>query len=109
MFVVDANCEVTAGHKYVHFSSPSGIAPGGCFPRARLQPPRENHSAGSSDTCYSRRTRKATTAFASHVENWFVFSRSQHLPLTRTMKWLYADFCSRTTIANGSKCNTSGE
>src|SRR5699024_12120954 len=36
--VVDVNCEVTAGHKYVHFS-PSGIAPGGCFPRARLQPP----------------------------------------------------------------------
>src|SRR5699024_4311785 len=55
------------------------------------------------------RTRKATTAFASHEENWFVFSRSHHLPLTRTMKWLYADFCARTTIANGSKCNTSGE
>src|SRR5699024_3357123 len=38
LFVVDINCEVTAGHKYVHFS-PSGIAPGGCFPRARPQPP----------------------------------------------------------------------
>src|SRR5699024_3001889 len=25
----------------------------------------------------SRRTRKATAAFASHEENWFVFSRSQ--------------------------------
>src|SRR5690625_3814566 len=76
-FVVDVNCELTAGHKYVHFS-PSGIAPGGCFPRARPQPPRENHSAGSSDSCYSR--------------------RSHHPPLTRTMKWLYADFCTRTTI-----------
>src|SRR5699024_2827903 len=53
----------TARHKYVHFS-PSGIAPGGCFPRARPQPPRENHSAGSSDSCYSR--------------------RSHHPPLTRT-------------------------
>src|SRR5699024_2482397 len=87
-FVVDINCDVTAGHKYVHSSSPSGIAPGGCFPRARPQPPRENHSAESSDTCCSR--------------------RSHHPPLTRTMKGLYADFCTRTTIANGSKCNTSG-
>jgi len=34
---------------------PSGIDPGGCFPRARPQPPRENRSAGSSDTCYSRK------------------------------------------------------
>src|SRR5699024_4271321 len=33
--------------------------------------------AGSSDTCYSRRTRKAPEAFTSHEENWFVFSRSQ--------------------------------
>src|SRR5699024_5463179 len=39
IFVFDINCELTAGHKYVHFSSPSGIAPGGCFPRARPQPP----------------------------------------------------------------------
>src|SRR5699024_1532178 len=44
------------------------------------------------------RTRNATTAFASHEENWFVFSRSHHPPLTPTMKWLYADFCTRTTI-----------
>src|SRR5699024_12275695 len=35
--VVDINCELTAGHKYVQFS-PSGIDPGGCFPRARPQP-----------------------------------------------------------------------
>src|SRR5699024_1124167 len=41
-------------------------------------------TAGSSDTCYSRRTRNTTTAFASHEENWFVFSRSQRPPLTRT-------------------------
>src|SRR5699024_185868 len=68
------NCEVSA-----LFSAADR-----CFPRARLQPPREAHSVGSSDTCYSRRTRKATTAFASHEENWFVFSRSHHLPLTRT-------------------------
>src|SRR5690625_4455761 len=34
-------------------------------------------SAGSSNTCYSRRTRKTSAAFASHKENWFVFSRSQ--------------------------------
>src|SRR5699024_9452240 len=38
--------------------SPSWIATGGCFPRARLQPPRENHSPGSSDTCYSRRSHR---------------------------------------------------
>src|SRR5690625_1353825 len=31
---------------------------GGRFPRARLQPPRETHSAGSSDTCYSRWSRR---------------------------------------------------
>src|SRR5699024_7446070 len=43
----------------------------------RLQPPRETHSAGSSSTCYSHRTRKAPEAFTSHEENWFVFSRSQ--------------------------------
>src|SRR5699024_794957 len=41
---------------------------------------------GSSDTCYSRRTRKATTVFASHEENRFVFSRSHRPPLTRTGK-----------------------
>src|SRR5690625_4977502 len=65
-------------------------------------------SAGSSDTCYSRRTRKATAAFASHEENWFVFSRSHHPPLTRTNEVVDANFCTRTTIANGSKCKTSG-
>src|SRR5690625_2566371 len=31
-----------------------------CFPRARLQPPRETHSAGSSDTCYSRRSQRSS-------------------------------------------------
>ena|SRR5690625_1627541 len=36
------NCEV-----YVSFSAAAR-----CFPRARLQPPREAHSAGSSDTCW---------------------------------------------------------
>src|SRR5699024_3501019 len=29
-------------------------------PRARLQPPRETHSAGSSDTCYSRRSQRSS-------------------------------------------------
>src|SRR5699024_7010845 len=43
-------------------------------------------SAGSLDTCDFRRTRNATTAFASHEENWFVFSRSHRPPLTRTGK-----------------------
>src|SRR5690625_1668889 len=66
---------------------PSGIDPGGCFPRARPQSPRENHSVGSSDTCYSR--------------------RSHHPPLTRTGDVVEVNFCTRTTIANGSKCNTS--
>src|SRR5699024_7541367 len=31
-----------------------------CFPRARLQPPRETHSAGSSDTCCSRRSQRSS-------------------------------------------------
>src|SRR5699024_6725677 len=31
-----------------------------CFPRARLQSPRETHSAGSSDTCYSRRSQRSS-------------------------------------------------
>ena len=31
-----------------------------CFPRARLQPPREAHSVGSSDTCCSRRSQRAS-------------------------------------------------
>src|SRR5699024_3613744 len=31
-----------------------------CFPRARLQPPRESHSAGSSDTCCSRRSQRSS-------------------------------------------------
>src|SRR5699024_2864840 len=31
-----------------------------CFPRARLHPPRETRSAGSSDTCYSRRSQRSS-------------------------------------------------
>jgi len=31
-----------------------------CFPRARLQPLRENHSPGSSDSCYSRRSQRSS-------------------------------------------------
>src|SRR5699024_1396674 len=49
--VVDINCEVRAGL----FSASDR-----CFPRARLQPPRETHSAGSSDTCYSRRSQRSS-------------------------------------------------
>ena len=33
---------------------PSVFALGGCFPRAWPQPPRADHSAGSSDSCFSR-------------------------------------------------------
>src|SRR5699024_4156875 len=47
---------------------------------------------GSSDTCCSRRTRNATTAFASHEENWFVFARSHRPPLTRTGKAIDGKF-----------------
>src|SRR5690625_235029 len=43
------NCEVSA-----LFSAADR-----CFPRARLQPPRETHSAGSSDTCCSRRSQRS--------------------------------------------------
>src|SRR5690625_6002537 len=53
------NCEVSAFYLPIRvLLLPSGIDPGGCFPRARLQPPRKNHSAGSSDTCYSRRSHR---------------------------------------------------
>src|SRR5699024_1389281 len=37
-----------------------------CFPRARLQPPRENHSAGSSDTCYSRGSQRSSAPNDHH-------------------------------------------
>ena len=33
-----------------------------CFPRARLQSPRENHSAGSSDTCCSRWSQRSSAS-----------------------------------------------
>src|SRR5699024_8462921 len=47
---------------------------------------------GSSDTCYSRRTRKATTVFASHEENRFVFSRSHRPPSPGLVKLLTEKF-----------------
>ena len=49
IFVVDINSDVCARL----FSAANR-----CFPRARLQPPRETHSAGSSDTCCSRRSQR---------------------------------------------------
>src|SRR5690625_915872 len=51
ILVVDINCHVCAGL----FSAADR-----CFPRARLQSPRETHSAGSSDTCYSRRSQRSS-------------------------------------------------
>src|SRR5690625_2101013 len=45
-------------------------------------------SVGSSDTCYSRRSHRPS--------------------LTRTSDVVDVNFYIRTTIANGSKCNTSG-
>src|SRR5699024_5415550 len=50
-------------------------------------------------------------SITSHEENCFVFLRSHHPPLTRTNEVVDANFCTRTTIANGangSKCKTSG-
>ncbi|WP_107505451.1 helix-turn-helix domain-containing protein [Virgibacillus profundi] len=38
-----------------------------CFPRARLQSPRESHSAGPSDTCYSRRSQRSSAPNNRHV------------------------------------------
>src|SRR5699024_1162166 len=43
-------------------------------------------AAGSSDTCYSRRTGNSTSAFASHEENRFIFSRSHRPPSPRLVK-----------------------
>src|SRR5690625_3055887 len=51
IIVVNINCKVHAGL----FSAADR-----CFPRARLQPPRETHSAGSSDTCCSRRSQRSS-------------------------------------------------
>src|SRR5699024_5349869 len=82
---VRVNAEGLAGYKDVPFLA-AGDRPGWFLPRAPPQPPPEKPSGGASDTCYSRRIRKATTAFASHEENWFVFSRSHRPPLTRTGK-----------------------
>src|SRR5690625_3237089 len=64
-------------------------------------------SAGSSDTCYSRRTRNATTAFASHEENWFVFSRSHHPPLTRTSEVVVNAIPSEEIHGDSLKKNTT--
>src|SRR5699024_1734305 len=36
------------------------------------------------------------------------FTRSHRPSLTRTSDVVDVNFCTRTTIANGSKCNTSG-
>src|SRR5699024_6250041 len=38
------------------------------------------------ENLYSRRTRKATADFASHEENWFVFSRSQRSSATNNYR-----------------------
>src|SRR5699024_4800875 len=62
------NCEVRTFYLPICvLLPPSGIAPGGCFPRARPQPPRETHSAGSSDTCYSRRSHRPPPTRTSEI------------------------------------------
>src|SRR5699024_9138162 len=57
ILVVDMNCDIRAGL----FSAADR-----CFPRARLQPPRETHSAGSSDTCCSRRSQRSSAPNNHH-------------------------------------------
>src|SRR5699024_2212830 len=42
-------------------------------------------------------------SITSHEENCFVFSRSHRPSLTRTSDMVDVNFCTRTTIANGSK------
>src|SRR5699024_12853869 len=51
ILVVDKDCDVRAGL----FTTADR-----CFPRARLQPPRETRAAGSSDTCCSRRSQRSS-------------------------------------------------
>src|SRR5690625_4126021 len=51
------NCDVCAGL----FSAADR-----CFPRARLQSPRETHSAGPSDACYSRRSQRSSAPNGRH-------------------------------------------
>jgi len=72
---MDVNCDILLCLVNIGMLvPPSGIATDGCFPRARPQPPWENHSAGSSDTCFSQARR-----------NNHCCSRRSHRPsLTRT-------------------------
>src|SRR5690625_6752468 len=63
-----------------------------CFPRARLQPPREAHSAGSSDTCYSRRSQR------SSAPNTIVIVKARYtelLPNTMLAKEIHEDSCGK--------------
>src|SRR5690625_4293336 len=60
ILVVDLNCDVCAGL----FSAAAR-----CFPRARLQPPRETHSAGSSDTCSSRGSQRSSAPNNHRISN----------------------------------------
>src|SRR5699024_9849709 len=62
--------------KYINCNVYAGVfsAAARCFPRARLQPPRESHSAGSSDTCYSRRSQRSSAPHNQHHSEHKLYS-----------------------------------
>src|SRR5699024_12259306 len=74
---ISLNCEVSA-----LFSAADR-----CFPRARLQPPRENHSVGSSDTCYSRRSQRSSAPNNRHIK----YSHDKNYITTQPTKAKHAD------------------
>jgi len=73
------------------------------FPRARLQPPRETHSTGSSDTCCSRRSRRLP--FQSTRQRLaFCFYRG----ILQPSKWNMRDSCGRTGLDETPKSGARG-
>ena len=101
IFVVDINCEVTSGFYSIRcVSRRPGSLRVDAFRGHGL-------SLLEKTTLRGLRTRAIPANVFGGASNRS--PRSHHPPLTRTMKWLYAEFCTHTTIANGSKCNTSEE
>src|SRR5699024_11901857 len=60
-----------------------------CFPRARLQTPRETHSAGSSDTCCSRRSQRSSAPNKHRIGN----SNDRNKIATPPAKKKHGDSC----------------
>jgi hypothetical protein len=85
---------------------PSGIAQGGCFPRARPQPRRENHSSG----LRTRAFRAGVTALHSPglvklCDEILITLTNAVNRLTPNQLWeIYEDSCGRKGIGETLKC-----